>query len=111
LTGGPFTDKGAVPASAMNVTASAEDLARGYEALRAEALGTSPTITPRGRAVLLGKGLVAWMRALPPTTPARRAGRSPIDAPALTSSGVRAELVDVLTAMALGAGRRWGHAS
>ena len=95
----------------MTVTASAEDLSRGYEALRAEALGRLPAITPRGRAVLLGKGLVAWMRALPPVTPAPRTGRSPVDAPAVVAAGVRRELVDVLTAMALGSGRRWGHAS
>lgn len=95
----------------MTISASAEDLARGYEALRAEALGRPPAITPRGRAVLLDKGLVAWMRALPPSTPAVRAGRPLTDAPATVAAGVRRELVDVLTAMALGSGRGWGHAS
>jgi hypothetical protein len=95
----------------MTVTASAADLARGYEALRAEAVGTLPAITPRGRAVLLRAGLAAWMRALPPTTPAPRPARSPMDAPAIAAAGARRELVDVLTAMALGPGRRWGHAS
>jgi hypothetical protein len=94
----------------MSVTASAEDLTRGYEALRAEAVGTLPAITPRGRAVLLHRGLVAWMRALPPATPAPRAGRS-IDALAVVAAGLRRELVDVLTAMALWSGRGWGHAS
>ena len=94
----------------MTITASADDLAQGYEALRAEALGRLSAITPRGRAVLLHRGLVAWMRALPPATPAPRAGRS-IDAPAIVAAGVRRELVDVLTAMALGSGRRWCHAS
>lgn len=95
----------------MNVTASADDLTRGYEALRAEALGKLPVVTPRGRAVLLHRGLVAWMRALPPTTPIQT-GRSVVgDAPTTVAAGVRRELVDVLTAMALGAGRRWGHAA
>lgn len=94
----------------MTITASAEDLARGYEALRAEAVGRPPATTPRGRAVLTRGGLVAWMRALPPTTPIRT-GRSPIDAPAVVAAGVRRELVDVLTAMAIGSGRRWCRAS
>jgi hypothetical protein len=95
----------------MTITATAEDLARGYEALRAEAVGTLPVVTPRGRVVLLRGGLVAWMRALPPTTPAPRAGRPPIDAPAAVAAGVRRELVDVLTAMALGSGRSWCRAT
>jgi len=95
----------------MTITASADDLVRAYEALRADALGKLSVVTPRGRAVLIHRGLVAWMRALPPSRPAPRPGRSPIDAPGLTSAGVRRELVDVLTAMALGSGRRWCRAS
>lgn len=95
----------------MNVVASAVDLARGYEALRAEAVGRLPVSTPRGRAVLLRDGLVAWMRALPPSRPTTRDGRPGTDAPAITAADRRRELVDVLATMALGAGRSWSDAS
>jgi hypothetical protein len=95
----------------MSVVASADELARGYEALRAEAVGEPVAVTTRGRAVLLRGGLVAWMRALPPSAPGPRPARSPIDAPAMTAAGVRRELVDVLAAMVLGAGRSWSRAS
>jgi len=95
----------------VTITASADDLTLGYEALRAEAVGEPVVIGPRGRAVLLRGGLVAWMRALPPTAPAPRPGRSPIDAPAMTSAGMRGELISVIAGMALGAGRRWCRAT
>jgi hypothetical protein len=95
----------------VTVTASAVELIRGYEALRAEAVGKPPVTTPRGRAVLLRDGLVAWMRALPPSTPAARTGGPPTDAPAIVTAGLRRELVDVLAAMALGPGRSWHRAS
>jgi hypothetical protein len=95
----------------VTVTASADDLVRGYEALRAEAVGQRLAISPRGRAVLLHAGLVAWMRALPPTTPAVRTGRPPANTPEMAPAGVHRELVDVLTAMALGSGRGWSRAS
>ena len=51
----------------MTITAGAGDLAQGYEALRAQALGTVPTVKPRGLAVFMGAGLPAWMNALPPS--------------------------------------------
>jgi hypothetical protein len=95
----------------VNIVASVDDLTRGYEALRAEAVGELPGVPPRGRAVLLHAGLVAWMRALPPLTPAPRPGRSRIDAPAMTPAGMHGELVSVLAGMALRAGRRWCRAS
>jgi len=50
----------------MTITASAADLTDAYEALRAQAVGEMPGVTPRGRAVLVGAGLAAWMAALPP---------------------------------------------
>jgi hypothetical protein len=51
----------------MTITAGAADLAQGYEALRAQAQGAVPGVNPRGRAVLVGAGLAAWMSALPPS--------------------------------------------
>jgi hypothetical protein len=51
----------------MTITACAGDLAQGYEALRAQAQGAVPGVNPRGRAVLVGAGLAAWMSALPPS--------------------------------------------
>lgn len=96
----------------MTVTASADELARGYEALRAETMGELLAATPRGRAIVLRAGLTAWMRALPPSMPLRRAGAAtPGTAAALLPSGVRRELVDVLAAMALGPGRDRRRAS
>ena len=89
----------------MSVTASVDDLARAYEALRAQAVGESPGITPRGRAILLRGGLVAWMWGLPPSAPARTGRSAREHAPALVPTGVRRELVDVLSAMALGSRR------
>ena len=53
----------------MTITAGAPELAQGYEALRAEALGLAPPTRPRGRAVLIGSGLPAWMTALAPIAP------------------------------------------
>ena len=88
----------------MTMAASAGELARGYEALRAQAVGVIPDVIPRGLAVLRRAGLVAWMRALPPATPDRPAERSAI-AGGTALADVSSELVSVLTEMALGAGR------
>lgn len=94
----------------MNVTASSQELARSYEALRAQAVGELAAVTPRGLAVLRRAGLVTWMRACPPGAPAAR--REPPGAGHGTAlGGVSGELVSVLTEMALGAGRRWRGAS
>jgi hypothetical protein len=94
----------------VSAAASADELMHAYEALRAEALGQLPALTPRGRGVLLRGGLVAWMRALPPLA-APPAGRSRAAAPVTAPADGRRELVDVLAAMALGAGRGWSRAS
>ena len=65
----------------MTITAGAPELAQGYEALRAEALGLAPAARPRGRAVLIGAGLPAWMTALAPLA------RSPCCPAALSRQG------------------------
>lgn len=52
----------------MKIMAAATDLAQGYEALRAQAVGEIPTMTPLGLAVLMRGGLPSWMRACPPAS-------------------------------------------
>lgn len=87
----------------MKITASATDVARAYEALRAQAVGQASTVTPRGLALFLRVGLAGWMPAcapLAPTSARPRAGgdgRGP--APQVAPDG---ELVRVLVEMALG---------
>lgn len=78
----------------------------GYEALRAQATGELPAVTPRGLAVFMAAGFPAWMTAWAPLTP-----------PAPTRSSARGdrevqvslggEVVRLLTEMALGCQRRW----
>ena len=84
----------------MTITAGAGDLAQGYEALRAQALGAVPVVTPRGRAVLAGAGVAAWMNALPPSARPRpsRAGRPDR---AGHQDGQSTELVQLLAEMVL----------
>lgn len=80
-----------------------------YEDLRAQATGQIPPATPRGLALLLRSGLPAWMAACPPVTcdpaPAKTAS-SLSDASAPSLLGLSAEMVGVLTNMALGSLRR-----
>ena len=91
----------------MKITAAASDLTQGYEALRAQAVGEIPTMTPRGLALFLRGGLPSWMcaclpigRPAPTSTPAACAGQ----VSGLTSLSV--ELVRLLTEMALSSQRR-----
>ena len=94
----------------MSITATTGDLERGYEALRARAIGDIPAEAPRGLALLRGRGLVAWMRALPPAVPGPRTGRSATGG-GMDLDGLDGELVSVLTEMAIGAGWGWRGAS
>lgn len=41
----------------MTIAAPADDLVQAYEALRAQAVGQTPTATPRGLALFLRVGL------------------------------------------------------
>jgi hypothetical protein len=79
-----------------------EDLASGYEALRAQALGWSPDESPRGMAVVLTQGVPAWIRAW--AAPASVPTAAPV--PPTTAPGRGAEVVRVLTEMVLGNARR-----
>jgi hypothetical protein len=80
----------------------ADVLWAGYEALRAAATGSAVSDTPRGLALLVAQGLPAWMQAwaplpaLPAPGPAGPAGERPL------AAGVGAEMVRLLTEMALG---------
>jgi hypothetical protein len=94
----------------MTLAASATELERGYEALRAQAVGTTPAVRPRGLAILHRAGLVAWMRALPPGTPDRQGERPEPDRDTALA-GLGSELVSILTEMALGAGWGWHGAA
>jgi hypothetical protein len=80
-----------------------DEVCAGYEALRAQALGTLPTESPRGLAVMLTQGLPAWIRAwaAPASVPPPFVALAP-----RTEAGRGAEMVRLLTEMALGGGRR-----
>jgi hypothetical protein len=84
----------------MTITAGAADLAQGYEALRAQAQGAVPGVNPRGRAVLVGAGLAAWMSALPPSA-RPRPPRAERPHRARHQNGQSPELVRLLAEMVL----------
>jgi hypothetical protein len=84
------------------------DLTTAYEALRAQATGQLPAITPRGLALFLAAGLPDWMTAwapLAPTVPTvpQRPAASHHRAPPVMPGE---EVVQLLTEMALGCQRR-----
>lgn len=75
-------------------------LALAYEALRAQATGELPSVTPRGLALFLAQGFPSWMNRWKPTAieprPSVAAHRQqpPV--------GPEREIVQLLTEMALG---------
>lgn len=76
-----------------------------YESLRAQATGQIPTTTPRGLDLLLNSGMPAWVAACAPVMPvAASAARSTPRSRSL--AGQSADLVRLLTEMALGGLRR-----
>jgi hypothetical protein len=90
----------------MKVNQPAGQLTLAYEALRAQATGQLPTVTPRGLALFLAEGFPAWLNIWKPlVVVAPRAPSAPRrQQPAV---GVGAELVHVLTEMALGSQKGW----
>jgi hypothetical protein len=81
------------------------ELALAYEALRAQATGELPAITPRGLALFLTAGFPEWMRAwalLAPTVPKTPAATHHPESPV----GLGGEVVQLLTEMAWGCQRR-----
>ena len=92
----------------MRITAAAADLAHGYEALRAQAVGEIPTATPRGLAVLIHGGLPSWMRAFAPTSQPRPSkAQLSCTGRALGLTSLNVELVGLLTDMALSSQRKY----
>jgi hypothetical protein len=84
-----------------------------YEALRAQALAGSAAIaTPLGLAVLLQRGLVAWVAVcielVPAASPPDRLRPAVCPPPAVVPIGVHAEAVRVLASMALAACQKGG---
>ncbi|HVL27756.1 MAG TPA: hypothetical protein VM390_06385 [Acidimicrobiales bacterium] len=84
----------------MSAHPQPDGLAAGYEALRAEAVGSLPSEAPRGRALVLGQGLPAWIGAW--AAPAAAAPSSCAPCPGAIA-GPTAEVVALLAEMALGA--------
>jgi hypothetical protein len=81
------------------------ELALAYEALRAQATGELPAITPRGLALFLAAGFPEWMRAwapLAPTVPKAPAATHPRESPV----SLGGEVVQLLTEMAWSCQRR-----
>jgi hypothetical protein len=89
----------------MTMTASTVELAQAYEALRAQAIGQTPTVTPRGLALVRRAGLAAWMPAHAPLSAAAPAAHPRDAGPRTPRVAVDAELVRLLTEMALGGHR------
>lgn len=86
----------------LKITAPPTELSQGYEALRAQALGESPRLRPRGLAVLARAGLAGWMCACAPRSHARPAAGAATGARAAGAiTEANAELVRVLAEMAL----------
>lgn len=86
----------------MSAHPQLDGLAAGYEALRAEAVGSLPSDAPRGRALVLGQGLPAWIGAWAAPAAAAPAPSSCAPCPG-GIGGLTAEVVRLLAEMALGA--------
>lgn len=81
------------------------ELARAYEAVRAQAIGQPAQTSPRGLALILDAGLAAWIRAWSSVASAEVASVASVRA--TSALGPRsAELASVLTEMALASRRR-----
>ncbi len=78
------------------------ELTAAYEAIRAQANGGLPTTSPRGLTLLLTAGLPTWIRAWGRLAPVRASIPPAADSP---RSG--AEVVRILTQMALSCQARW----
>lgn len=89
----------------MKALQAGGDLTPAYEALRAQATGELPAVTPRGLALFLAAGFPDWMKAwipLAPAVPKTPAAPHHLEPPV----GLGGEVVQLLTEMALGCQRR-----
>jgi hypothetical protein len=90
----------------VNEIHSASELTLAYEALRAQATGALPTVTPRGLAVFLAAGFPTWIGAWTPLAPMPT--RSPSGASDCHPPGdIGREVVQLLAEMALSCQKRW----
>ena len=90
----------------MKVLQPTGQLTLAYEALRAQATGQLPAITPRGLALFLAEGFPAWLNVWKrPVVPVPKAPSAPRHQQ--PAAGVGAEMVRVLTEMALGCQKGW----
>lgn len=91
--------------SDLKIIAGRDELERGYEALRAQVVGTATFVMPRGLALFRHSGMVAWMSACAPlpVTSARSAPQG--ERPREVLAGLSSELVRVLAEMAVGSQR------
>ena len=80
------------------------DLTPAYEALRAQATGQLPAVTPRGLALFLAAGFPDWMKAWAPLAPT--VPQTPAASHHQAPPGLGEEVVQLLTEMALGCQRR-----
>jgi hypothetical protein len=89
----------------MIVVQSAGDLTPAYEALRAQATGQLPAVTPRGLALFLAVGFPDWIKAWSPPAPAvpKTSVAPPRREPPVVPGN---DVVQLLTEMALGCQRR-----
>ena len=90
----------------MNQRQSAGELTLAYEALRAQATGELPAVTPRGLALFLAAGFPTWISScalVPLPTKAPRAVHSGCNPP----TGIGGEVVQLLAEMALNFQKRW----
>jgi hypothetical protein len=87
----------------VNGSESVADFVSAYEALRAQATGEIPAITPRGLSLFLGSGLPTWMKTWAAIAPPKH--HIPVRTEAPISAAPTGDLIRVLTEMALGCER------
>jgi hypothetical protein len=89
----------------MIVVQAAGELTLAYEALRAQATGQLPAVSPRGLALFLMAGFPDWMKAWSPLAPAvaKPLAALPRPEPPVVPGN---EVVQLLAEMALGCQRR-----
>ena len=90
----------------MTIPQPAGQLTVAYEAMRAQATGQLPTVTPRGLALFLAEGFPAWLNIWKPLVVAPARAPSASHRPQ-SAVGVGGEMVQVLTEMALGCQKGW----
>jgi hypothetical protein len=90
----------------INMPGRPGELARAYEALRAQATGESSAATPRGLALFLSAGFPVWMKNWAPLTPTVPAP-SPPRRDHVGQVRLGGDVARLLTEMALGCHRRW----